>query len=138
MSPTGPTMKAIVPCIDANGVPTVYVATVHATSGEVDQGHHYPVAADQARREGFEVPSESVIIDREDASLSGGEVLFDLVVTAIERRGYGEGIKDLLQETQSKLDVAQDIVDPARENGTTVPFAQGTLERVRAFLERLR
>jgi len=130
-------MKALVPCIDANGVPSVYVATVHATRGEIDQGYHYPVAADQARREGFEVPSESVIIDREDACLNGGEVLFDLVVTALESRQYGERIRDVLRETRSKLDVAQDIVDPARENGTTVPFAQDTLKKVTALLERL-
>lgn len=138
MSPTGPTQKAIVPCVDANGTPTIYVASLSATRGEIDQGYHYPVAADQARREGFEVPSEAVIIDREDARLSGGEVLFDLVVTAIERRGYGERLMDLLQETRSKLDVARDIVDPVREDGTTVPFAQGTLEKVTAFLRRLR
>lgn len=134
---TTSTRKAIVPCRDANGVPTFYVASVRASPADLKDGNHYTGAVRQTEEAGFDVPDAPVVIDREDARLNALETVFDIIVYELEGRGHGRRVVSLLEKARDKLRVAREIVDPARKDGRTVPFADDLVDEIHALLSRI-
>jgi hypothetical protein len=124
-------LKALVACRDANGAPTFYVATLHATEGEQEKGLHYPVARRQAQMNGYEVNDGTPVIDRRDAAHSQIEKEFDLVAS-----GLAEETILLLKRAKEKLELASQIVDPPQ--GTEESrFAETVTGDIETLLNRL-